>query len=273
MQTLHDFNQLLNTYDAFIIDLWGTVHDGKRLFPGVEERLRTLKTSGKTVVFLSNAPRPSAAVRLMLDKLGLSSQHYDHLITSGDIFLEDVQKTPALQKPFYYIGDTVFHVSLLEALQPPTNDLDAAAYILCSAVTPNYQSILQAALPQEKLLVCVNPDLVVVDDGQTLPCAGSIAQEYAQKGGPVAYYGKPHPSAYDYAFKMMGNPSKAKVLMIGDGLYTDILGANQYGIDSLWVNTGVHQVIDLTNPKPALEKLAQDLDIKPTYFLETLGEK
>ena len=259
MQALHDFNALIDPYDAFIIDLWGTVHDGKRLFPGVEERLRALKASGKTVV--------------LLDKLALSSQHYDHLITSGDLFLADVQKTPALQEPFYYIGDSVFHEPLLAALQEPTNNLDAATYILCSAVTPNYQEILQAALPQEKLLVCVNPDLMVIENGYLSPCAGSIAQEYAQEGGPVAYYGKPHPLAYDHAFKMMGNPPKAKVLMIGDGLYTDILGANQYGIDSLLVNTGIHRVTDLRNPKPALEKLAQDLKIHPTYFLESLGKK
>lgn len=273
MQTLYDFNDLLDAYDAFIIDLWGTVHDGKRLFPGVEERLRALKASGKTVVFLSNAPRPSNSVRILLDKLELSTQHYDHLITSGDLFLADVQKTPALQKPFYYIGDSVFHEPLLAALQKPTNDLDVAAYILCSAVTPNYQEILQAALPQEKLLVCVNPDLMVIEDGHLSPCAGAIAQEYAQKGGPVAYYGKPHPLAYDHTFKMMGNPPKEKVLMIGDGLHTDILGANQYGIDSLLVNTGIHRVTDLRDPKPALEKLAQNLNIHPTYFLEGLGKK
>ena len=273
MQTLFDFTPLLEAYDYFLIDLWGTVHDGKRLFPGTKERLQELKASGKGVIFVSNAPRPSSAVRPLLTALGLNDQHYDNLITSGDLFLADVRKTPQLQKSFYYIGDPIFHASLLAELQEPTSNLEAAAYILCSAVMPNYQSILEAALPQKKLLLCINPDLVVVDGGQTLPCAGSIAQEYAREGGPVAYYGKPHAVAYDYAFKVMGNPPKEKVLMIGDGLYTDILGANRYGIHSLLVNTGVHQIPDLADPHHALEHLAKDLKISPTYFLETLGEK
>jgi HAD superfamily hydrolase (TIGR01459 family) len=209
----------------------------------------------------------------LLTELGLNDQHYDDLITSGGLFLADVRNTPQLQEPFYYIGDHIFHASLLAELQEPTTDLKAAAYILCSAVPPNYKSILQAALPQEKLLVCVNPDLMVIEDGHLNPCAGSIAKEYAQEGGPVAYYGKPHANIYDHVFESLGNPPKEKVLMIGDGLYTDILGANQYGIPSLLVNTGVHKVIDLADPQHALEKLSQDLGMKPTYFLETLGEK
>jgi HAD superfamily hydrolase (TIGR01459 family) len=273
MQALYDFTPLLETYDYFLIDLWGTVHDGKILFPGIKERLRALKAAGKTVIFLSNAPRPSRAVKQLLTKLDLTSQHYDALITSGDLFLADVRKTPKLQEPFYYIGDTVLHTSLLEALHAPTKDLNVSAYVLCSAVSPNYEIVLKEALAQQKLLVCVNPDLVVVDDGRTIPCAGSVARDYANKGGDVSYYGKPHTSAYDYVFESLGNPPKEKVLMIGDGLYTDILGANQYGINSLLVNTGVHQIPDLADPLHALEKLSQDLGMRPTYFLQTLGEK
>jgi HAD superfamily hydrolase (TIGR01459 family) len=209
----------------------------------------------------------------LLTKLELTSQHYDQLITSGDIFLEDVAKTPLLQKPFYYIGDPVLHAPLLAQLQTPTKDLSTAAYVLCSAVPPNYPTILQEALAQEKLLVCVNPDLIVIEDGRTKPCAGSVAQEYAQQGGAVSYYGKPHEKTYDHVFEGLGNPPKEKVLMIGDSLYTDILGGNTYGIDTLLVNTGVHRVTDLPNPDQALEKLSRDLGMEPTYFLETLGKK
>jgi HAD superfamily hydrolase (TIGR01459 family) len=273
MQALADFTPLLETYDYFLIDLWGTVHDGKRLFPGVKERLQHLKDLQKTVIFLSNAPRPSNAVQQLLTELELTSRHYDALITSGDLFLADVRKTPHLQEPFYYIGDSVLHASLLEALHVPTKDLNAANYILCSGASPNYEMLLKEALAQKKLLVCVNPDLVVVDDGRTIPCAGSVAKDYADKGGDVVYYGKPHTNTYDYAFESLGNPPKEKVLMIGDGLYTDILGANQYGIHSLLVNTGVHRVTDLADPRHALAKLSQHLGMEPTYFLETLGEK
>lgn len=272
MRTLSNLASLVDQYDYFLIDLWGTVHDGKRLFPGIQEQLQHLKQHKKQVIFVSNTPRPRDAIFPLLTSLGLTSKDYDALITSGDVFLEYVQKDPSLQKPFYYLGDTLLHAPLLERLHTPSQTLEEAAYILCSAVPPNYEPILKEALRQQKHFICINPDLVVVEDGRSLVCPGSLAQEYANKGGYVTYYGKPHSAIYDYVFQKLGAPEKAKALMIGDGIYTDILGAHQYGIDSLLVNTGVHRILDNFNPAHALEKLCQDLEISPTYFIESLGQ-
>src|SRR3546814_2107765 len=44
-------------YDAFIIDLWGVMHDGLRAYPAAVEALRQLRRAGKRSVVLSNAPR------------------------------------------------------------------------------------------------------------------------------------------------------------------------------------------------------------------------
>lgn len=272
MKALTDFNFILNTYDYFLIDLWGTIHDGKRLYPGIQQRLRHLKNLKKHIIFISNTPRPNAPIHEMLASLGLTTQEYDLLVTSGDTFLEAVQNSPELKKPFYFMGEPL-HASLLERLHEPAKDLSKASYVLCSSALPNYETILKEALKQNKPLVCVNPDLIVMIDGECVICAGSVARDYSNQGGIVKYYGKPYSTIYDYTFQNMGNPSKKKVLMIGDGLYTDILGANNYGIDSLLVNTGVHQVVDIADSIHALEKLSNDLGIKPTYFLKAFGEK
>lgn len=47
--------------------------------------------------------------------------------------------------------------------------------------------------------------------------------------------GKPDPSIFEHALKLM-NLSKDEVLMVGDNLMTDILGANTVGIKSVWIN-------------------------------------
>jgi len=47
---------------------------------------------------------------------------------------------------------------------------------------------------------------------------------------------KPDPRIFDAAFAAMGNPPKAEVLMVGDGLSSDIAGANGYGVDACWYN-------------------------------------
>ncbi len=47
---------------------------------------------------------------------------------------------------------------------------------------------------------------------------------------------KPDPAIFEIAFQAMGNPPKDRVLIIGDGLTSDIQGGNAFGIDTCWFN-------------------------------------
>jgi len=49
-------------------------------------------------------------------------------------------------------------------------------------------------------------------------------------------HSKPSPKIFDHAFKLMENPNKTEVLMIGDNLGSDIQGGINYGIDTAWYN-------------------------------------
>lgn len=49
---------------------------------------------------------------------------------------------------------------------------------------------------------------------------------------------KPDPRYFSAAFKKMGQPPPTDVLVIGDGLSSDILGANRFGLDACWFNPG-----------------------------------
>ena len=53
-------SQIAPDHDALICDVWGVVHDGSALYPGVAETLSVLQKMNKPVLFLSNAPRVSA---------------------------------------------------------------------------------------------------------------------------------------------------------------------------------------------------------------------
>lgn len=48
--------------------------------------------------------------------------------------------------------------------------------------------------------------------------------------------GKPDPAIFDVAFARMGQPPKEQVLIIGDGLTSDMQGGINYGIDTCWLN-------------------------------------
>ena len=49
-------------------------------------------------------------------------------------------------------------------------------------------------------------------------------------------YSKPSKEIFDHAFKLMGEPHKQSVLMIGDNLGSDVQGGINYGIDTVWYN-------------------------------------
>jgi HAD superfamily hydrolase (TIGR01459 family) len=93
---------------------------------------------------------------------------------------------------------------------------------------------LAAGLP----MICANPDLEVIRDGQRIICAGLLAQWYEAKGGQVINRGKPDPAIYAPTLALLGT-AKHRTLAIGDSLRTDMAGAKAAGLDACWMLSGV----------------------------------
>ena len=68
---------------------------------------------------------------------------------------------------------------------------------------------------------------------------------------------KPDPRIFQHAFARFGEPDKNRILMVGDNPYSDVLGAQNAGIHSCWLNT-------TAMPLPA--------GIEPTYQIQSLFE-
>ncbi len=62
---------------------------------------------------------------------------------------------------------------------------------------------------------------------------------------------KPDKKIFEHAYTMMGSPDKSRVLMVGDNLDTDILGAIQFGFDTCWINWHAQELVK--NIKPTFE--------------------
>ena len=71
-------------YRGFILDLWGVIHDGVTPYPGAIDCLHRLKAGGARVVLLSNAPRRAHTAAAGLRALGIGTDLYDGLVTSGE---------------------------------------------------------------------------------------------------------------------------------------------------------------------------------------------
>jgi HAD superfamily hydrolase (TIGR01459 family) len=240
-------------YDGFIIDLWGVLHDGEAAYPGVIPCLQALKRAGKKICLLSNAPRRAKAAAAKLASVGIGEELYDALITSGEATRAALLHPPdawhaKLGPACYQIGplrdyDVLDGLPTYQRVESPAQ----ADFVLNTGIEDfsqtlaDYQAILMACRQQSLPMLCANPDLTVMVGLQEVICAGLLAQYYAQElEGEVRYHGKPHAPIYALCRQVLEGIAPSRILAIGDSLHTDISGANEAGLDSLWIGGGIH---------------------------------
>jgi HAD superfamily hydrolase (TIGR01459 family) len=228
-------------YRALLCDVWGVIHDGVTLYPGVTERLRRWRGEGRKVILLTNAPRTAEAVAEQLGRIGLPADCWDHIATSGEA---GITALLALGEPVGFIGSEgdreILEGRGVRFTDGPFRHFAVTGIDGIRRSVGDYHDALTEARAQDALLHCLNPDKLVIRGGVAEPCAGAIADAYAQMGGRVVTYGKPNAPIYDHALALAG-VGKDAVVAVGDALATDILGAALYGIDAVFVRGGISE--------------------------------
>jgi HAD superfamily hydrolase (TIGR01459 family) len=137
---------------------------------------------------------------------------------------------------------------LFEGLNVRLVGFEEAEAVLCTGFhddekeTPeDYRRLLTRFAARRLPCLCANPDIVVQRGDKLVFCAGAIARLYESMGGETVYYGKPYAGVFQAALALARalGPA-ARPLVIGDGLETDILGANRMGLDCLFIAGGIH---------------------------------
>ena len=123
-------------------------------------------------------------------------------------------------------------------------------------------------------MICTNPDKIVFNGkiNKLVYQVGTLAEYYKNNGGKVKFYGKPHPKIFKECLIQLKSFSKKKVLMIGDSLQNDILGGQNFKIDTLFILNGNHknEFIKLKN-KNIKNKIKNNWKkINPTFILDQL---
>ncbi len=242
---------LADAYDGFIVDVWGVLHDGLRLYPGVCEALDRLAERGKAVVFLTNAPRRSRDVARMLARLELPERHRRNIMASGESVHEALADRAdpfhaGLGRRCLVLGEATGNDILTGLDIERAATFEDAEFIVnigpwrADAAMEEYERDLARAAGLGLPMICANPDLAVMQGGREMLCAGALAARYEALGGRVAYHGKPHPAIYDTCLARLGGPARDRVVAIGDSLGTDIRGAAAAGIESALVLAGLH---------------------------------
>ena len=281
---------LAERYDAFVIDLWGTVHDGADPLPGAVDCLEQLQAAGKAVAFLSNVPRRVEQIYGVLAKIGIHRDLYNHLYSSGQETWDALAARAddwhqSFGRRAFYLGPDR-HTDMVD--EHPSLDcvaaLAEAEVVLCfgpqepeKATLDEHLPLLAEAASHGLKMICANPDVVVLrPGGRRALCAGGLAQHYERElGGDVRWHGKPYPAVFARCQSLLGEPDPSRVLVIGDSLTTDVAGANAAGMASALLFGGIHaEALGIsfgeTPAESAFENLCRQVGQTPTFGLPAL---
>jgi HAD superfamily hydrolase (TIGR01459 family) len=283
-------SEISDRYEAILCDIWGVLHNGLTSFAEASEALVSFRRRGGAVVLISNAPRPSSPIERQVLKLGVSPDAFDAVVTSGDVTIGLMEQRAGEQ--LLHIGperDLPLFDAATEQIgaRPRLVPLEQAQYALCTGLrsdetetVDDYQSELEAMLARGIAMICANPDIVIHRGDALIYCAGALARRYEDLGGSVIYAGKPYGPIYDRALaraeRARGAPiDKSRVLAIGDGMKTDIIGAAQAELDVLFVTGGIHRSLhkeNLMSPADPIElrRLYDDNEVWPVAAIPVL---
>jgi HAD superfamily hydrolase (TIGR01459 family) len=266
-------------YDAAICDVWGVLHNGRDVFAPALDAMRQFRVSQGPVVLLSNAPRPAEGVIAMFRRLSMPLDFYDAIVTSGGAAragLSGLAEGGRTLKLFY-LGPSRDN-PLFEGLNVRLTEEESAEAILCTGFyddeseTPeDYRVMLERSAARGLPFFCANPDIVVQRGDKLVYCAGAIGKLYESLGGRVTYYGKPHAAVFETALAEARRHGAARSpLVIGDGLETDILGANRMGLDCLFIASGIHGA-ELERGESGLTALFREKGVSATAAMTSLS--
>ncbi len=246
---LHSVAELGRNYDAWLVDLWGVMHNGETAIESAVLACERYRDEGGIVLLLSNAPRPWPSVRTQIEGYGVPSDIDDGIVTSGDVTRAMIAANSG--RLFFHLGPDrdrpLFEGLQVNLVKPEQADLVVLTgfYDDTNETAEDYRKLLTSLKEKNLPVICANPDIKVERGEEVIYAAGAIAALYEELGGEVAYAGKPFRPIYDLATakidELAGRHIPAhRILAIGDGINTDIKGAVDAGIDALFIPSGVH---------------------------------
>lgn len=296
-------SKIIHNYDVMILDQWGVLHDGRKPYEGVIESLREIRQNSPIkIIILSNSSKRQASTHQGLQKVGMSADHIDGIVTSGEIgwrrirdrhydFLSGKDRSLRVAV-FGNADDDVEYIQSCGCILADPKDADFIlargsfsystassniVYKIAEDLFQHVDSYLEECARYNLPMLVTNPD--TNRPGSNAPMPGQIGQKYSKMGMRVEYIGKPYSAVYDECYviaeSLLGRPAKGlRYCAVGDSLEHDIRGAEAAGVDSVWVMNGVH-CLDLGRAEgspippddPLVESLLNKFGSSPTYSI------
>ncbi len=280
---IQGLSELADRYDVLLCDVWGVIHNGREHFPAACAALARFRAEVGPVILISNAPRPHPPVIEQMDSLGVPRAAWTQLITSGDATRPLLrERSPG---PVWAVGPERAEV-LYHDLDMIQGGPDDASFICVTGPYDDendepgdYRERFAACVERGLDLICANPDIVVQRGDKLIYCGGALAQLYESLGGRAIMAGKPYAPIYEMALaaaaaELQRPIDAARVLCVGDGLPTDVRGANARNLDILFVANGIHGA-ETVGPDglklPVVEDLLRQEGLSATWAIADMA--
>jgi HAD superfamily hydrolase (TIGR01458 family) len=243
-------------FQGIIFDIDGVLVFQGRMYAGAAELLDFLREKGIAIRILSNSTlksRKSCAEKL--NSMGFNI--YESEIITASFATAKYLKTLNPRSCWVMLKGEG-----LGEFNDFNHDTENPEYIVMGDFREgfNFQNMnkaLRLLLNGSKFIVMITE---IVDNSMggvelTVGAYGKMLEEAANI--EATYIGKPNKYVFEMTLKAM-DIEKSKVLMVGDKITTDVLGAKKAGLRSVLVKTGEFNESDL------------DCDIKPDYIFDSI---
>ena len=274
MKTIKSIDEIINDYDNFIIDQLGVMHDGTFGYDHAFNSINILNSNDKNLFIISNSSKRSKTSIDRLPKLGFKKNSFLNTVTSGEMIWQLLKKKhldDKNKKNCFHIYDKEkedglafrdgLNFNFVEKIEEADLILACTPFINLQPI--DYIPLLEVAYKKEITMYCANPDFETVESNtnNNVFCMGAIGEIYKKMGGNVIIKGKPDVSIYNETTNQI-NLEKKRTVAIGDSLFHDIQGANNFDIDSVLVKSGIHKDLNKIN------NLIKNHQITPTYIID-----
>jgi len=282
---IESITDIVSLYDVFILDQWGVMHDGYKGYDHAINSVEKLIKENKKLIIISNSSKRKTSSISRLKSLGFDKNHFIEVMTSGEMIWQEIETS------IYKYGNDLkncFHIydkskedglefrNGLEKFNFVSKVNDANFILACTPFENtepiDYIPILKDAVDMNLLMFCANPDFVTIEknNDKNMYCMGTIADLYDHMGGRVVILGKPSKEIYKVSCKKIEDFNKSKIVAIGDSLDHDILGANNFNIDSVLISSGIHKDLFVNGPEIGINdiKNSKKWNFSPTYVCE-----
>ena len=269
-------DNMIDRYEVLLFDSFGVLAGSTGTLEGAVELVDYLNQINKTYFILTNDASALPSTRSQKYKeFGLRVEP-SQIITSGSLLVDYFSENNLIGSRCVVLGppDSGSYVEAAGGKVMNYNEdfeviviADQAGFPFVKTVDTVMSKLFEKLdAGQEVPLIMPNPDLIYPEGsgfGMASASVGIIFEAALGLRYPTreelkfVRLGKPNKAIYQEAFRRSGTLNMA---MIGDQLETDILGANQFGIDSILVDTGISKSgASISEP-----------NLRPTYLLDSI---